>query len=176
MTFELAEAVSVLERTPAALRALLLDLPETWTRANEGPETWSPYDVVGHLIHGERCDWIPRIRIILGHGESLAFAPFDRFAQFTESAGRPLADLLDEFSTLRTQSLRELADLQLSPSDLVRLGTHPALGRVTLGQLLSTWTVHDLGHVAQVCRAMAGRYREDVGPWQQYLPIVAPRR
>lgn len=176
MTFELAEAVSVLERTPAVLRAMLLDLPEAWTAANEGPETWSPYDVVGHLIHSERCDWVPRIRIILGHGETMTFPPFDRFAQFKESAGRPLAELLDEFETRRTQSLRELAAMQLAPADLVRIGTHPALGRVTLGHLLSTWTVHDLGHVAQVCRAMAGRYREDVGPWQQYLPVVAPRR
>lgn len=175
MTFELVEAVKVLERTPAVLRAMLLDLPETWTGADEGPETWSPYDVVGHLIHGERCDWIPRIRIILDHGETRAFPPFDRYAQFSESAGRPLADLLDEFGTLRAQSLRDLAALELAPTDLARSGTHPAFGRVTLGHLLATWTAHDLGHLAQVCRVMAGRYREDVGPWRAYLPIVASR-
>jgi hypothetical protein len=176
MAIVVAEAVAILERTPAALRGLLAGLPDVWTRADEGPGTWSPYDIVGHLVHGERTDWIPRLVRLLEHGEAVPFAPFDRFAQFTESKGRSLADLLDEFSRLRAHSLRELAALDLGEADLGRTGTHPAFGRVTLAQLLATWTAHDLGHLAQACRAMAGRYRDDVGPWREYLPIVAPRR
>lgn len=176
MAFELDEAAAILARTPTALRGLLSGVPEAWARADEGPGTWSPYDIVGHLIHGERCDWLPRIRRLLEHGETVAFDPFDRFAQFRESGGRPLDELLDEFTAARARSLVDLAALRLAPADLARAGTHPAFGRVTLGQLLSTWAVHDLGHLAQACRAMAGRYRDDVGPWREYLPIVAPRR
>lgn len=176
MAFAIDEAVAILERTPGALRALLGGLPAAWTAADEGPGTWSPYDIVGHLIHGERTDWIPRVRRLLEHGEAVPFAPFDRFAQFTESQGRSLAVLLDEFAALRAHSLSDLASLRLAGEDLARTGTHPAFGRVTLAQLLATWTVHDLGHLAQACRAMAGRYRDDVGPWREYLPIVAPRR
>ena len=176
MVFDLGEATEVLERTPAALAALLGGLADAWVRADEGPDTWSPFDVVGHLIQGERCDWLPRVRHILEHGESTPFTPFDRFAQFEASKGSTLAALLDEFAALRARSLRDLSALRLSSADMDRAGTHPAFGRVTLGQLLSTWTVHDLGHVAQICRAMAGRYHRDVGPWAAYLPIVAPRR
>lgn len=176
MQMTLDEAVAVLERTPAALRGLLEGLPEAWIRADEGPETWSPYDIVGHLVHGERTDWLPRIRRLLEHGESMPFEPFDRFAHFTESKGYTMPDLLDAFAKARARSLVDLAALRLAPGDLGRAGTHPAFGRVTLGELLSTWTVHDLGHLAQCCRVMAARYRDDIGPWREYLPIVAPRR
>lgn len=176
MAFDLEEAAAILARTPTALRGLLEGLPDAWARADEGPGTWSPYDIVGHLIHGERCDWLPRIRRLLEHGESVPFEPFDRFAQFRESQGRSLDALLDEFAAARRQSLADLAALELAPADLARTGRHPDFGPVTLGQLLSTWTAHDLGHLAQACRAMAGRYRDEVGPWRQYLPIVAPRR
>lgn len=176
MVFDLSEATAVLERTPAALSALLAGLPESWTRADEGPDTWSPYDVVGHLSHGERRDWIPRVKHLLACGESTPFEPFDRSAHFAAAQGRPLSALLAEFAELRARSLCDLSALRLSPEDLDRAGTHPEFGRVTLGQLLATWTVHDLGHLAQVCRAMAGRYRRDIGPWAAYLPIVAPRR
>lgn len=176
MVFAIDEATAILERTPGALRALLAGLPAAWTGADEGEGTWSPYDIAGHLVHGERADWIPRVRRLLEHGEAVPFDPFDRFAQFQESQGRPLEELLDEFARLRASSLAELASLRLGAGDLSRTGTHPAFGRVTLAQLLSTWAVHDLGHLAQACRAMAGRYREDVGPWREYLPIVAPRR
>ena len=176
MAFDLGEATAILERTPAALRALLGGLPDAWTRADEGPDTWSPFDVVGHLSHGDRAEWIPRVRHLLEHGEARPFTPFDRFAQVRDAPGRTLSEKLDEFAALRAQSLRDLAALRLTPADLERAGAHPAFGRVTLGQLLATWTVHDLGHLAQVCRAMAGRYREDAGPWAAYLPILAPRR
>jgi hypothetical protein len=176
MAFDLEEMVAVLERTPAALRGLLAGLPDAWITADEGPGTWSPYEVVGHLIHGERSNWIARVRHILDAGESRPFTPFDRFAQQSESRQRTLAELLDQFAGLRAASLRDLAALRLTAADLERIGAHPEFGRVTLGQLLATWTVHDLGHLAQVCRVMAGRTREEVGPWRAYLPVLAPRR
>ena len=174
MDFSLDTAVPILSRTPDVLRDLLLDLPEEWITATEGPDTWSPFDVIGHLIHAERTDWMPRVDHLLQHGEDLPFVPFDRFAQFAESKGKDLAELLSTFADLRGQSVRQLAALRLTKADLARTGRHPALGVVTLQQLLATWTVHDLDHVTQICRVMARQYTEAVGPWREYLRVVRP--
>lgn len=171
----LDEAVAVLERTPATLSALLEGLPDTWARATEGEGTWSPYDVIGHLIHGERTDWIPRARHIMA-GETRAFDPFDRMAQFKESRGRSLGELLATFGELRRESLAALAALNLTDEDLSRKGLHPALGEVTLGQLLAAWVVHDLDHVTQVARTMAKAYAEATGPWSEYLSVLRDRQ
>ena len=170
--FRFDEATAVLERTPTTLRALLAGLPEPWIRATEGEGTWSPYDIVGHLIHGERTDWMTRTRHILAHGATSPFVPFDREAMLAEPSDRPLAELLDTFEGLRRQNLADLGALGLGPADLERPGLHPALGPVTLGQLLATWVVHDLGHLAQVSRVMSKRYRDAVGPWRAYLPVL----
>jgi hypothetical protein len=175
MEFDLAAGVAVLERTPHALRALLSGLPPAWTDATEGPETWSPYVILGHLVHGERTDWIPRARLILAQGPERRFAPFDRFAQLRESQGRPLEELLDEFERLRAGSLATLAGWRLDDARLALEGEHPEFGPVTLRQLLATWVAHDLGHVAQTARVMAKQYREAVGPWRAYLPIMDRR-
>ncbi len=172
MTFDLSSGIAVLERTPAAFRALLAGLPGTWIETNEGPDTFSPFDNVGHLIHGERADWIPRARIILAQGAHRTFVPYDRFAQVRESAGKTLAQLLDEFDELRAQNLATLRAWNLSESQLALVGEHPALGAVTLRQLLATWVAHDLGHLAQTSRVMAKQYRDAVGPWRAYLPIM----
>ena len=172
MEFDLEAGIAVLERTPHGLRALLSGLPPTWTGATEGPETWSPFDIVGHLIHGERTDWIQRARIILAQGQERRFAPFDRFAQFRESEGKTLAELLDEFAELRAENLVTLAGWRLTDAQLALRGEHPELGPVTLRQLLATWVAHDLGHVAQTARVMAKQYREAVGPWRAYLPVM----
>ena len=173
MEFQLDHAIEILGRTPETLRLLLQDLPDVWLRANEGPDTWSPFDVMGHLIHGEKTDWIPRARIILEDGETRPFEPFDRFAMFEESKGKSLGDLLAEFAELRRESLQQLAEMNLTPELLSKRGTHPELGTVTLGQLLSSWVVHDLGHVAQIVRVMSTQYRDEVGPWRAYLPILS---
>ena len=173
MEFQLDHAKEILRRTPATLNTLLRDLPEEWARANEGPESWSPFDVVGHLIHGEEADWIPRARIILEHGEGRPFEPFDRFAMFEKSGGRSLGDLLDRFEWLRGESLKELDGMNLRPEILGKRGAHPELGVVTLGHLLSTWVVHDLGHLGQVVRVMAKQYAGEVGAWQAYLPVLS---
>lgn len=170
--FDLHEALAVLTRTPAALDALLRDLPAAWTTATEGPDTWSPYDIVGHLIHGEHADWIPRARRILQDGETRAFEPFDRFAQFEASRGKSLTELLDEFATARASSLSALESLRLTDADLDRRGRHPDFGAVTLRQLLATWVAHDLDHLMQVTRVLGRRYAEDVGPWRAYLRIA----
>jgi hypothetical protein len=166
------EAVAVLTRTPVALDALLRGLPDRWIVANEGPDTWSPFDVIGHLIHGERTDWMPRIRIILEHGEARAFEPFDRFSQFAVSQDRTIASLLDEFAQLRQANLADLATLRLSDVDFDRRGKHPELGAVTLRQLLATWVAHDLDHVVQISRVMARQYSDEVGPWRAYLRVI----
>lgn len=171
--FVMEEGVAILARTPATLDVLLRDLPDGWIAAHEGGDTWSPFDVIGHLIHGERTDWMPRVRIILEHGEARAFDPFDRSAQFSASEGRTLASLLDELATLRRESLRELAALRLTNADLDRRGLHPALGVVTLGQLLATWVAHDLDHVMQISRVLARQYSDEVGPWRAYLRIIS---
>lgn len=172
MDFDLSAGIAILERTPHTLRAMLGGLPAAWTDATEGPETWSPYVIVGHLVHGERADWITRAKIILAQGPERRFAPFDRFAQFHESQGKSLADLLDEFARLRAENLATLAGWGLTDAHLALEGEHPAFGAVTLRQLLSTWVAHDLGHIAQTARVMAKQYREAVGPWREYLPIM----
>ena len=172
MVFELTPALEILQRTPAALRALLQGLSEPWLINNEGVETWSPFDVIGHLIHGEETDWIPRLKIILAHGEAQPFDPFDRIAFLEKSKGKTLTELLDAFAALRANNLQALLALHLQPADFERTGTHPAFGRVTLGQLLATWVVHDLGHIRQVARVLAKQYREEVGPWRAYLTIL----
>ena len=168
----LEECLSVLTRTPATLDTLLRDLPEAWTAATEGPGTWSPYVVVGHLIHGERADWMARLAIILEHGTSRPFDPFDREAQFGASHGQALSTLLDEFSALRRDNLARLRALNLQPAQLELKGTHPDLGPVTVRQLLATWTAHDLAHILQVSRVMAKRYKKEVGPWAEYLSVM----
>ncbi len=173
MEFRLGDAREILGRTPAVLDALLRGLPDGWVYTREGPEGWSPFDVLGHLIHAEETDWIPRARMILESGEARAFEPFDRFAMFEKSKGRTLAELLDTFGRLRARSLEELEGMSLTPALLARRGTHPELGAVTLGQLLSTWVVHDLGHLAQVVRVMSKQYAEAVGPWRAYLSILS---
>jgi hypothetical protein len=172
MEHDLQQTIVLLARTPAALDALLRDLPDAWTMRNEGANTWSAYDVVGHLIHGERTDWMPRARMILRAGDTQAFEPFDRLAQERESKGQSLAQLLDEFARLRAENLAELRKLELKPQDLARRGRHPALGAVTLSQLLATWAAHDLTHLHQLSRIMAHQYREAVGPWDQYLGVM----
>jgi hypothetical protein len=172
MEFDLQQTVALLSRTPSAINALLRDLPQTWTLGNEGGETWSPFDIVGHLIHGERTDWMPRARMILQHGESQAFDPFDRLAQERESEGKSLGDLLDEFARVRSESLDSLRAMNLQQKDFDRRGRHPALGTVTLAQLLATWAVHDMTHLHQLSRVMAYQYREEVGPWSAYLGVL----
>lgn len=172
MEFQLAKAKEVLRRTPGTLNALLGNLPDDWVLANEGPETFSPYDVIGHLIEGEENDWIPRARIILEQGEARPFDKFDRFAMFEKSKGKSLSELLARFEEVRGESLRNLDALNLTPELLQKRGTHPALGVVTLSQLLSAWVVHDLGHIRQIVRVMAKQYREAIGPWTEYLTIV----
>jgi len=172
MGFDLQQTIAILDRTPSALNALLRDLPQSWTLGNEGGNSWSPFDIVGHLIHGELTDWMPRARIILEHGESRAFDPFDRLAQEQESKGKLLTALLDEFGRLRAQNLDSLRRMNLQPLDLDRRGRHPALGAVTLSQLLATWAVHDLTHLHQLSRVMAYQYRDAVGPWSAYLGVL----
>jgi hypothetical protein len=167
------EAMALLSRTPGTLDMLLRDLPDGWIAAHEGGETWSPFDVIGHLIHGEHTDWIPRAKMILEHGDARPFEKFDRFAQFEGSKGRTLASLLDEFATLRRQNLRELESLRLTDTQLDRRGRHPELGIVTLRQLLATWVAHDLDHVVQISRAIARQYSDEVGPWRAYLRIIS---
>ena len=171
-TFVMEEGVAILSRTPATLDALLRGLPEALVVAHEGGQTWSAFDVVGHLINADRTNWIPRARMILELGESRAFDSFDRLAQLTQSAGKTLADLVDEFAAVRQQSVRELASLHLTNTDLDRRGRHPDLGVVTLRQLLATWVVHDLDHLVQISRVLARQYADEVGPWRAYLRVV----
>lgn len=171
MEFSLEHGTAVLERTPGVLRALLGGMGPEWTHGNYGEGTFSPYDVVGHLITGERTDWIVRARIILERGTATPFAKYDRYAQFEASGGRSIGELLDEFARLRAENLVSLRALALTPADLAKRGTHPALGVVTLSQLLATWVVHDLNHLAQIARGMAWQYEGAVGPWREYLGI-----
>jgi len=172
MRFELARALEVLERTPATFRAMLGGLAMEWTAPNEGPETFSAFDNLGHLVHGERTDWIPRARIILAQGDDRRFEPYDRFAQYEESKGKTVDELLDEFTTLRARNLATLREWALTDRELALEGEHPALGRVTLEALLATWVVHDLGHLAQTARVLAKQYGDAVGPWREYLPVL----
>jgi hypothetical protein len=175
MVFHLDPAMTALRRTPEILDAWLRGIPEELALANEGADSFSPYDIVGHLVHGERTDWMPRVRLILEHGSTRAFEPFDRFAMRRESAGQPIADRLDEFAALRSANLDRLAALELGADDLQRTGRHPELGIVTLQQLLATWVVHDLDHLGQLARVLAKQHQDDVGPWMAYLPILGQR-
>jgi len=172
MEFDLQQTIALLSRTPSALNALLRDLPQAWTLGNEGGKTWSAFDIVGHLIHGERTDWMARARIILQYDESRPFDPFDRLVQERESQGKSLTELLDEFASLRSQNVDALRAMNLQPKDFDRHGRHPALGVVTLSQLLATWAVHDMTHLHQLSRVMAYQYREAVGPWSTYLGVL----
>ena len=175
MRFELASSMDVLRRTPATLHALLDGLGDAWIRSTEGPETFSPFDVVGHLIDGEETDWMPRAAIILARDPAAVFTPYDRFRHYARNRGRALGSLLDEFGRLRAANLERLAGWKLGEAELDLRATHPSLGPVTLRQLLATWVVHDLGHIAQVVRVMAKQHRDEVGPWVQYLPVLADR-
>ena len=172
MTFTIDHTIALLERTPAVLATWLDGLPDTWTRAREGAETFSAYDVVGHLIHGERTDWIVRARIILDQGEARPFDRYDRFAQSRESAGQTLRALLEVFAKLRQENLGILRGWNLGPDDLTRRGAHPILGAVTLRQLLATWSVHDMTHLHQISRVLAHQYRDEVGPWVAFLGVL----
>lgn len=172
MEHDLQQTISLLARTPATLNALLRDLPPAWTSSNEGENTWSAFDIVGHLIHGERTDWMPRARIVLQFGPGRPFDPFDRWGHLQESRGKSLEQLLDEFARLRSESLSELRGLNLRQEDLERRGRHPALGVVALSELLATWAIHDLTHLHQISRVMAYQYRDAVGPWSAYLGVL----
>ncbi len=172
MPHNLQDTISLLARTPSALNALLRDLPDAWTLCREGENTWSPFEVVAHLISGERSDWMPRVKMILQFGEARAFEPFDREGHRREIQGKSLPQLLDEFTRVRSANLTELRGLNLKPEDLERRGQHPSLGIVTLSQLLATWPVHDLTHLHQISRIMAHQYRQTVGPWVQYLGVL----
>lgn len=172
MEFKLDEAVILLGKTPSTLRAMLERLPSQWINGHEGEGSWSPFDVLGHLIHGEQTDWIPRAKMIIEFGESRTFDVFDRFAQFEHSRGKTLDDLLAEFEALRQINLAELKDMNLSEADMNRTGTHPEFGKVTLKQLLATWVAHDLSHLTQISRTMTRQYAEAVGPWRAYLSIL----
>jgi hypothetical protein len=172
MEFDLEQGIEILGRTPRILRAWLADLPHAWVYRNQGGETWSPFDVVGHLVHGERTDWISRLKLILEGDGIREFEPFDRFAQFADSRCRPLEDLLRTFEELRESNLAVLRGLDLKPSDFERKGRHPELGLVTAEQLLATWVAHDLNHLGQLAEVMARQYTEAVGPWRAYLDIL----
>ena len=172
MNFSLSKSIEILERTPEVLNVMLQNLSNEWTSNNEGDETWSVYDIVGHLIHGELTDWTPRMEIILSAKNDKTFTPFDRFAQFEKSKGKTLIQLLDEFKDLRLENINLLKSKELTNQDLERTGVHPAFGEITLSQLISTWTVHDLNHIAQISRVMAKQYQAEVGPWAAYLRIL----
>jgi uncharacterized damage-inducible protein DinB len=174
MKYSVKKAVEVLSNTPNVLATMLRGVSDEWSLSNYGEDTWSAFDIVGHLIHGERADWIPRMRIILEHGESRPFDPFDRYAQVKENKGKTIANLLAEFARLRAENIETLLAMKLTDEQLDKRGTHPALGQVMLRELLSAWVVHDLNHVAQIAKAMAFQYENQVGPWQAYLSILRP--
>jgi hypothetical protein len=172
MEHHLQDTIALLTRTPAALNVLLRDLPETWTHRNEGEHTWSPYDIVGHLVHAEKADWLPRVRMILDFGETRAFEPFNRTGFRDLASNTSLSPLLDEFARLRSENLNALRALNLQPDDLNRRGRHPSLGAVTLSQLLATWPAHDMTHLHQISRTLAYQYRDAVGPWNAFLGVL----
>ena len=172
MQFEFESALEVLKATPSVLDALLRGKSSAWLNSRKTPESFSPLDVLGHLIHGEITDWIPRVRIILEHRDTRAFNPFDRFSFSELIAGKPVEDLLDEFAQLRRQGLLTLSELGVAENELNLPGMHPGLGRVTMSNLLAAWAVHDLGHISQIVKTMACEYREAVGPWTPYLSIL----
>lgn len=172
MNYNLGEAISVLEKTPVVLTAMLDELSQDWTHQNEGKDTWSPFDIIGHLVHGEKTDWMPRLEIVLSTSEEKTFTPYDRFAQFETSKGKSVTSLLTEFRSLRKENLTILRAKKLTEGDLDKQGIHPELGPISLRNMLSAWVVHDLGHIAQISRVMAKQYKEEIGPWTQYLTIV----
>lgn len=172
MKYALPDAIAILERTPSVLDGWLRDLPDAWTSPNEGPDTWSVFDVMGHLIHGEKTDWIPRARLILSDAADKRFEPFDRFAQFENSVGKTLSQLLDEFASLRSDNLKTLKSWNLQETDLDKTGIHPAFGTVTLRQHLATWVTHDFTHISQIARVMAKQYKEEVGHWVKYIGVL----
>ena len=172
MKFSIDKSIEILERTPAVLKTLLEGLSDEWVMNNEGPETFSPYDVIGHLIHGEKTDWVVRAKIILEFGLSKPFVPWNRFAQYEESEGKSLQQLLNVFEKVRKDNMNWFKSLQLTDEDLERKGLHPVLGEITLRNLLSTWVVHDLTHIAQITRVMAKQYKEEMGPWPEFFRIL----
>ena len=172
MQYKVDRAMEILERTPAVFTSLMSGLHDDWTMNNEGPDSFSPFDVLGHLIHGEKTDWRPRTEMILEHGVSSTFVPYDRFAQYEESKGKDISQLLNEFTLLRKQNMQWLKSLELTEEKLDREGMHPVLGKVTLRQLLSTWVIHDLTHIAQATRVMAKQYKEEMGPWVEFFRIM----
>ena len=173
MKYSLERSYEILERTPAVLQSLLAGLSDDWIMPNEGPETFSPYDVVGHLIHGEKTDWVPRAKMILEFGNTKTFERYDRFAQYEESNGKSLQQLLEEFEVIRRENMNWIKSLNLTEDDLGRRGMHPVLGEVTLRNLLATWVAHDLTHLAQVTRVMAKQYKEEMGPWPEFFRILS---
>lgn len=172
MQFDLSKSIEVLERTPTVLKTMLANLSSDWVFSNEGPDTWSPYEVIGHLIHCEKTDWMVRAQIILSDQEDKTFEPFDRFAQLRAGKEKSLEELLEEFQALREKNLETLKSMQIDEEKLERTGIHPAFGEVKLAQLLSCWTAHDLGHIVQIARVMAKQYKEEVGPWAEYLSVL----
>ena len=172
MKFNLDKSIEILERTPLVIETMLQGVSDEWIQANEGADTWSPYDIVGHYIHGEKTDWIPRLELILSDAPNKKFEPFDRFAQSRDSQGKSLQQLLNEFKAMRQTSLLKLKSKNLTDRDFVRKGIHPVFGEVTVAQLLATWVAHDLNHIAQIARVMAKQYKAEVGPWIQYLRIL----
>jgi DinB superfamily len=172
MKYNIEQAIEILERTPAVCTALLAGLSNDWVMNNEGPETFSPYDVIGHLIHGEKTDWTERTKMILDFGNTKTFVKWNRFAQYEESKGKSLVQLLDEFAVIRKQNIAWFKSLQLTETDFDKKGMHPVLGEVTLKNLLSTWVAHDLTHIAQITRVMAKQYKEEMGPWPQFFRIL----
>ena len=172
MDFNVSKSLEILERTPAVLQTLLSGLSDKWIMNNEGANTWSPYDIIGHLIHGEKTDWVTRAKIILSGSGDKNFVPFDRFAQFENSRGKSLKELLDEFAELREENIKFISSLNINEQMLNKTGIHPEFGNVTLRQLLAAWTAHDLGHIAQITRVMAKQYKEETGPWVKYLPVL----
>ncbi len=173
MKYDLKKSYEILERTPAVLQSLLAGLSDDWIMPNEGPETFSPYDVVGHLIHGEKTDWVPRAKMILEFGNTKIFERYDRFAQYEESKEKSLQQLLEEFEVIRRENMNWIKSLNLTENDLGRRGMHPVLGEVTLRNLLATWVAHDLTHLAQVTRVMAKQYKEEMGPWPEFFRILS---
>jgi hypothetical protein len=172
MQYNIDDAIAILSRTPAVLNTLLRDLPDNWIRNNEGADTWSPYDVVGHLIHGENTDWISRLEITLSDSTDKDYTPFDRFAQLQESQGKTLSMLLDEFASIRKRNIAILLSKNITQGDLSRQAIHPKFGTVTLNQLLSTWVAHDMDHIFQIVRVIAYQYDKEVGPWKEYMRIL----
>lgn len=172
MQFSIEKSIEILERTPLVIEDLLGGISEEWVKNNEGPQTWSPYDIVGHLIHGEKTDWIPRMEIILSDKKDKTFDPFDRFAQFKISQGQSIVQLLDEFKKLRKQNIEHLRGKKLKEQELEKKGNHPDFGEVTLKQLLAAWVAHDLNHIVQISRVMAKQYKTEIGPWKDFMGVM----